>query len=112
MADGTKQKIPLNAAEIRRGPLGRWFVVPAGAPQDLADVSPQAFALSGLLDPILESHRQFKNQRYAAKKADSKYKGPRIVAEGDSWFEYPYNDDLIMILGEKYAIMSLAKAGA
>jgi N-acetylmuramoyl-L-alanine amidase len=106
-----KAKPPLNAAEIRRGPLGRWFVVPAGADSNLANISPESLALSGLLDPILESHREFKNQRYAAKKADPHYKGPRIVAEGDSWFEYPYNDDIVMVLGEKYAIMSLAKAG-
>jgi lysophospholipase L1-like esterase len=111
MPDPSNRKIPVNAVEIRRGPLGRWLPVPAGSPRDSADLGAEAFALSGIFDPILESHRDFKNARYAAKKADPKYKGPRIVAEGDSWFEYPYNADLIMILGEKYAIMSLAKAG-
>lgn len=107
----TKPDIPIHAVEIRRGPHGRWIPVPAGTPQNIADVGAQTFALSGILDPILEAHRAFKNKRYAAKIADPNYHGPRIVAEGDSWFEYPYNDDLIMILGEKYAIMSLAKAG-
>jgi hypothetical protein len=111
MTEPSKLKIPLNAIEIRRGPLGRWIPVPAGSPHDLAAVSAEAFALSGIFDPILETHREFKNKRYEAKKNDPKYKGPRIVAEGDSWFEYPFNDDLIMVLGEKYAIMSLAKAG-
>jgi len=105
------RSIPIHATEIRRGPLGRWIPVPAGSPHDLADISAPTFALSGLLDPILEAHRKFKNERYATKKNDPGYHGPRIVAEGDSWFEYPFNDDLIMILGEKYAIMSLAKAG-
>ncbi|MBI4367167.1 MAG: SGNH/GDSL hydrolase family protein [Deltaproteobacteria bacterium] len=105
------RRIPVNTVEIRRGPLGRWVPVPANSPRDIADIGAEGFALSGILDPILESHRVFKNTRYAAKKADPRYRGPHIVAEGDSWFEYPYNDDLVMILGEKYAIMSLAKAG-
>lgn len=106
-----RPKVPINGVKILRGPLGRWIPVPADAPSNIAEVGATTFSLSGLLDPVLESHREYKNKRYAAKKADPKYKGPRIVAEGDSWFEYPYNDDLIMILGEKYAIMSLAKAG-
>ena len=39
------------------------------------------------------------------------YDGPVILAEGDSWFEYPMSEDLLVPLGEKYAIFSLAKAG-
>ena len=60
---------------------------------------------------ILDIHRAFKNRRYLRKKNDPSYRGPIIVAEGDSWFEFPLADDLIMWLGQTYAIMSLAKAG-
>ena len=103
--------VPAVAIDIRRGPLGRWIPVPWGSPADARELGAETLALSGILDPILERHRAAKNLRYEARKNDPSYKGPRIVAEGDSWFEYPHNDDLIMVLGEKYAIMSLAKAG-
>ncbi|MDB5601877.1 MAG: hypothetical protein JWN71_3921 [Xanthobacteraceae bacterium] len=100
--------IPPAAVDLRRGPLGRWLVVPAGSPSNFAALNAETFAFSGIVDSILERHRKFKNNRYAAKKTQD---GLRIVAEGDSWFEYPFADDLVMILGEKYPIMSLAKAG-
>jgi hypothetical protein len=38
------------------------------------------------------------------------YKGPIIVAEGDSWFTYP-NLDVVGALNDKYAISHLAAAG-
>ena len=59
---------------------------------------------------FLERRRGFKNERFHRKISGS-YDGPVILAEGDSWFEFPMSEDLIMRLGERYAILSLAKAG-
>jgi lysophospholipase L1-like esterase len=71
------------------------------------DVPAQFETASGILD----IHRPFKNRRYREKRNDPSYRGPIIVAEGDSWFEFPLTKDIIMWLGETYAILSLAKAG-
>jgi hypothetical protein len=65
---------------------------------------------AGLFDSILQSRREDKRRRFLAKLAGG-YDGPVILAEGDSWFEYPISEDLLVPLGEKYAIFSLAKAG-
>ena len=59
---------------------------------------------------ILQKRREFKRDRFEQKLADG-YDGPVILAEGDSWFEYPFSEDLLIPLGEKFAILSLAKAG-
>jgi hypothetical protein len=59
---------------------------------------------------ILQKRREFKRERFEQKLA-SGYDGPVILAEGDSWFEYPMSEDLLVPLGEKFAILSLAKAG-
>jgi metacaspase-1 len=104
-------KIAANAVSIRRGPVGRWIPVPVDAPSDVNEIGAETFALSGVLDSILDCHREAKMKRYEAKRRDPKYKGPVIIAEGDSWFEYPYNDDIVSIVGKKYAVMPLAKAG-
>ena len=65
---------------------------------------------AGVFDSILQSRRELKRRRFLDKLATG-YDGPVILAEGDSWFEYPMSEDLIVPLGEKYAIFSLAKAG-
>ena len=62
------------------------------------------------LSSILEMRREWKKKRFEAK-IKAGYNGPIIVAEGDSWFEYPNSKDLLVWLGEKYAVLSLAKAG-
>jgi hypothetical protein len=64
----------------------------------------------GFLDHFMERQREFKRKRFV-RKLETGYQGPVILAEGDSWFEYPMADDLLMPLGERYAILSLAKAG-
>jgi metacaspase-1 len=64
---------------------------------------------AGLLDRFLQRRRAWKQQRYLEKIGSTS--GPRILAEGDSWFEYPYSKDLIVWLGERYPVLSLAKAG-
>lgn len=63
----------------------------------------------GPLDSILERRRAGKNRLFGQKVAASAAR-PLIVAEGDSWFEYPYAEDLVAALGADYAILSLAKA--
>ncbi|MGE3987412.1 SGNH/GDSL hydrolase family protein [Pseudorhodoplanes sp.] len=95
--------------DYRLGPQGRWVIVRRGAPRDVmnltaADVVAPA---SGLFD----IKRPAKRQRYLQKLGDPGYKGPRILAEGDSWFEHPLPTDTIEILGRTYAVLSLAKAG-
>lgn len=94
--------------EVRRLPQGRFILAPRGAPLETGKLSPH-FIVN--FRSILDAKRKAKRQRYLAKKNDPAYKGPRIVAEGDSWFEFPCTTDLIEWLGRKYAVLSLAKAG-
>ena len=94
--------------EVRRLPQGRFILAPKGAPRDLGALS-QAFVVD--FRSILDAKRKAKRSRYFALKGDAGYKGPRIVAEGDSWFEFPCATDLLEWLGRKYAILSLARAG-
>jgi hypothetical protein len=94
--------------ETRRLANGRFILVPRGSPKTLRDISHDLIIRTG---PITERKRAEKLRRYLEKKNDPAYHGPRIVAEGDSWFEYPCAKDLLEWLGEKYAVLSLAKAG-
>ncbi len=94
--------------EARRGVHGRVIFVLRDAPLEIGSL--------GLNDQIrtlgiLDWKRQSKRQRYLKKLADPKYGGPKILAEGDSWFEYPCAKDLIEWIGDTYAVLSLAKAG-
>lgn len=66
--------------------------------------------MRGLADHIRTKWRADKDARFGA--FGPGYKGPVIVAEGDSWFEYPFARDAIMALSEQYKIRCLAKAGA
>jgi hypothetical protein len=94
--------------EPRRLPQGRLAFVPKGAPRDFRELRPeQQFFFRGILD----IKRRAKRARYLALKGDRNYVGPRILAEGDSWFEHPCLTDLIEHLGARYAVLSLAKAG-
>jgi hypothetical protein len=63
------------------------------------------------VDDAHELGRAAKRKRFLQLAKSPKYKGPIIVAEGDSWFEYPFAKDLINFAGEEYAVLSLARAG-
>lgn len=101
----------LNKIEIRTETSGRIFFVRKGAPIDPSLVSP---ADRVDLKDLHDRKRKRKQDRFTAFCKDRKYKGPYVIAEGDSWFEYPWlnTDDLIDWSGQKYAILSLAYAGA
>ncbi len=95
--------------ELRRAPTGAPVVVLRGAPEAWLDLrNEHKVQLTGIMD----LKREAKRKRYIKMKSDPAYRGPRILAEGDSWFEYPACfKDMIDWLGETYAILSLAKAG-
>lgn len=61
------------------------------------------------VDWLRESKRAEKKRRYDA--WGRSYKGPVLLAEGDSWFEYPFADDIVMHLSKRYKIYPLARAG-
>ncbi len=55
--------------------------------------------------------RKRRKERYRDKIARG-YMGPRIVSEGDSWFQYPILlDDVVDVLSKEYAVWSLGGAG-
>ncbi len=55
--------------------------------------------------------RRYRERRYRRQIAAG-YAGLRIVSEGDSWFQYPFLlRDVIDHLSERYAVLSLGKAG-
>lgn len=55
--------------------------------------------------------RAIRDVRYRRKRR-SGYRGPIIVSEGDSWFQFPvFLDDVIDNLAEPYAVRSLGAAG-
>lgn len=60
------------------------------------------------VEGLRTSHRAEKDRRFSEFPADAR---PLIVAEGDSWFEYPFQDDAIMALSETRRIKCLARAG-
>lgn len=52
--------------------------------------------------------------RYYWMTSNAKYRGPRIVAEGDSWFDLPlpwFGNDVVDWLGRQYAVYPLSAAG-
>src|SRR5436189_3007501 len=97
--------------ELRRAPSGQWLVVPKGTPTEQKRMGLETLEASSDLQGIKDIHRPFKEKRYRQTIKNPKYRGPRIVAEGDSWFEYPLTNDILMWLGDRYAVLSLAKAG-
>jgi hypothetical protein len=94
--------------EMRMDSFGNFFFVRKGAPIDL-DLIQLADRVD--VDDARDGSRQDKRQRYLKFRKDAAYKGPFILAEGDSWFEYPFATDLIDYAGKQYAVLSLAKAG-
>ena len=96
------------AVELRMDHFGNFFFVRKGAPTDLELISPlDRIVVEGLFD----WKRPRKLRRYLELKADNKYSGPIMIAEGDSWFEHPLIPDLLDWAGRDYAALSLAKAG-
>lgn len=56
--------------------------------------------------------RNGRQSRFYRMLSQGDYKGPIIVEEGDSWFQYPVKLwDVIDVLMEKYAILSLSAGG-
>jgi lysophospholipase L1-like esterase len=104
-------KILRTLVDIRRAPSGRWLAVPKGSPTEQTRMRMETLEASVGLDGVMDIHRAFKEKRYRQTIKNPKYRGPRIVAEGDSWFEYPLTNDILMWLGGRYAVLSLAKAG-
>ncbi|MGL6072999.1 MAG: DNA/RNA non-specific endonuclease [Fimbriiglobus sp.] len=77
--------------------------------QDVSDVSP---ALEGQAAINLLNRASRGIRRIAYNRKLLFYKGPIIVAEGDSWFEYPVLlKDVLDHLMDKYAVYSLAGGG-
>lgn len=93
--------------EPRRAPNGDILFVPRGTSRELSIEAENYLSIRGIMD----WKRKAKRRRYLQKKGDSHYHGPKIVGEGDSWLEYPCNKDNGEWIGDKYALLSLAKAG-
>ena len=56
--------------------------------------------------------RNGRQSRFYRLMSSGNYKGPVIVEEGDSWFQYPVKLwDVIDVLMEKYAVLSLSAGG-
>lgn len=105
--DDTGRKLS-ELIDIRVDDFGEWFFVRKGAPIDRSRFSSQdRIDVKDLYD----WKRPQKRARFLQLKGAHNYKGPRIIAEGDSWMEYPVNSDLIDWLGKDFAILSLARAG-
>ena len=97
--------------DVRRAPGARVLVVPRGTPLALDQIPAETLAAVAATAGLRDMLRPFKERRYRELKNNPAYHGPIIVAEGDSWFEYFMSKDLLMWLGERYAVLSLAKAG-
>ncbi len=87
---------------------GRLVIVP--------DV-PHAGRLGGEIEArgVYDLYRKAKEHRYRHKLANG-YSGLKIVAEGDSWLEFPVgpvdaSGDAVRALWDEFAILGLAKAG-
>ncbi|MCQ0970223.1 hypothetical protein MLD63_07290 [Paracoccus sp. TK19116] len=79
-------------------------------------VNPDRVAAGGLesamaLGSLNKVARWRRNQRYRARVAKG-WSGPKVVAEGDSWFQYPLLlDDVIDHLSDRWAIYDNSAAG-
>lgn len=101
------EKAIAQLVEPRRAPNGRILLVPRGTPTERSVEADNYLSIRGIMD----WKRAAKRRRYLQKKNDPNYRGPKIVAEGDSWLEYPCNKDNGEWIGDEYALLSLAKAG-
>lgn len=104
--------------------LAPYFVVDEGAseafapelainPATVSDAITVTTARSaGLLSLANSAARLRRRIAFEARLADEAYRGPVIVSEGDSWFQFPILlKDTIDWLSEDYAILSLDAAG-
>lgn len=111
---GQDQDLPRHAAPtlggLRLRPNGRGgFRIEATTAPGRTASDPDILRLQSVLD----FWRTQKRKRYEAH-LRSGYSGLKCVAEGDSWFELPpigYASDIVRELWDKYAVLSLAKAG-
>jgi len=94
--------------DVRMDQFGHLLLVRKGAPVDFDLLRPSDTV--GVLD-VYDAGRAGKRRRFLELKNDPKYHGPIILAEGDSWFEYPFAKDLLNYAGLEYAVLSLARAG-
>ncbi|CAN5446185.1 hypothetical protein BH10PSE11_BH10PSE11_17160 [soil metagenome] len=97
--------------DTRIDQFGNFIFVRKGAPLDARDLTP--FDRVNVLE-LRDRKRPAKRAKFLDKlNAHPPYSGPIILAEGDSWFEYPWFNipDLLDRAGDKYAVLSLARAG-
>lgn len=75
--------------------------------------TPAGRARSGqLLNTVNWASRMRRRSAFHRKMSSGTYKGPVIVSEGDSWFQYPIKlTDVIDHLSRDFAILSLGAAG-
>ncbi len=102
-----KEKALSELVELRIDHSGNLFFVRKGAPKNTRLISTLDTVV---VDDLYDWKRPRKRQRFLKLRADPKYKGPIIIAEGDSWFEHPLYPDLLELAGTKYAVLSLARA--
>ena len=82
---------------------------------ELSENMPEDTELEGIRDLAITSlnsaHRKRREEAFARRMAGG-WRGLKFVAEGDSWFQYPWreNDDLIDFLDDKYAILCMSAA--
>jgi hypothetical protein len=72
---------------------------------------PRARDRAALAIPFVMSMIRFRRRADFEQMLAAGYDGPLIVSEGDSWFNYPFLDDVIDSLSPPYAIDSLDRAG-
>lgn len=107
-ADGSYKEALSELVEARLDQFGNLIFVRKGAPTDFDQLRPTDRV--NVLD-IYDAGREGKRKRFLELKNDPHYHGPLILAEGDSWFEYPLAKDLLDNAGLEYAVLSLARAG-
>lgn len=99
---------------VEPGPKGPFDTQLAVDPErvDLEDAALDGARAAGILSLANGVARLRRRWRFDARRSDPDYRGPIIVSEGDSWFEYPLKlKDTIDWLSEDYAILSLDAAG-
>lgn len=97
-----------NEYHLRPDAAGRWVAIRGDNRSIPSLLAPQLYILTDIMD----HKRSKKREQYFNLKDDKSYDGPLVVAEGDSWFEYPRSDDMIDLAGRTVAILSLARAGS
>ena len=100
--------------ETPRGgaPFSPLFAVDRSRVHVPEDPAVEGFVTDGFVD-VLNRYHMRRRQRAYEKRIAGGWNGVRLVAEGDSWFQYPLrrNDDLIDFLSLPFAIYCLSAAG-